>query len=108
MSLLYITLFAVCCIHLRAAAQPSDPVWPMQFYQEFNETSNYIAGAHHAKGKYYYDLTNLSSRIDRDNGRYDLYCGINGARGFKDTPCTQLVVDGMMWIYYPEKKDCCQ
>jgi len=112
MSLLYITLFVyyMCCIcNKSVASQPSDPVWPKQFYQEFNETLSYpILGTHYTKGKYYYDYTNRRYRIDRENGRYDRYCGFNGIRVFQDTPCTQLVVSGMRWIYYPEKEECCQ
>ena len=59
-------------------------------------------------GTFYYDFTNLRYRIDRDNGRYDRYCGFNGIRAFQNTPCSQLVIDGQRWIIYPEKQDCCK
>lgn len=90
-------------------AKPTDPLWPNTFQQNFTETFYYpVIGTHYTRGTYYYDFTNKRYRIDRVNGRYDRYCGFNGVRAFQNTPCTQLVVNGMRWVIYPEKQDCCQ
>jgi len=88
---------------------PAFPLWPDMFQQNFTEILTYpVVGSHKTNGTYYYDYANRRYRIDRDNGRYDRYCGINGAKEFVDTPCTQLVLKGMRWLIYPEKKECCQ
>jgi len=90
------------------AANPDSPVWNNQFAQTFTETTKYpILGTHHTSGTYYYDWTNKRARTDRANGRWDRYCGFNGLKIFKDTPCTQLVVDGIRYNIYPELKECC-
>ena len=99
----------LACFQACLSAQPSDPVWPNTFQMTFNETLTYpLLGSHYTAGTYYYDFPNKRYRIDRANGRYDRYCGFNGVRAFQDTPCTQLVIDGMRWMIYPEKKECCQ
>jgi len=101
---LFITLY--CGI---VYADPPAPVWPDQFQIDFDETLYYpIIGSHSTSGRYYYDYTNRRYRIDRKNGRFDRYCGLNGIKAFQNTPCTHLVVDGIRWIVYPEKKECCQ
>ena len=87
---------------------PSDPVWSELFQQSFQEKFYYpVVGTHYTNGTYYYDYTNRRYRVDRDNGRYDRYCGFNGVRFFQDTPCTQLVIDGVRWMIYPGKQECC-
>ena len=88
---------------------PAYPVWPVMFQQSFKENLYYpILGTHQTNGTYFYDFANRRYRIDRVNGRYDRYCGFNGAKAFTDTPCTQLVVNGMRWLIYPAKQECCQ
>lgn len=88
---------------------PAYPVWPDMFQQSFQESFYYpVLGTHKTNGTYYYDFANRRYRIDRANGRYDRYCGLNGEKAFVDTPCTQLVVEGMRWLIYPEKQECCQ
>ena len=88
---------------------PAFPLWPNMFQQTFTEVFTYpVVGSHQTNGTYYYDYANRRYRIDRDNGRYDRYCGINGAKEFVDTACTQLVLKGMRWLIYPDKKECCQ
>lgn len=88
---------------------PPYPVWPEMFQQNFEEKLTYpVLGTHETNGTYYYDFANRRYRIDRANGRYDRYCGLNGAKAFVDTPCTHLVVNGMRWLIYPEKQECCQ
>jgi len=111
----YIILFLAFIYYVKCddvattKAQPADPKWPDVFQQTFNETFYYpVIGTHKTKGTYYYDFPNKRYRIDRENGRYDRYCGFNGIRAFQNTPCNQLVIDGMRWLIYPEKKECCQ
>jgi len=91
------------------SVRPTDPVWPDKFEQKFSESFYYpLVGTHNTTGTYYYDWIGRRYRIDRANGRYDRYCGFNGVRAFQNTPCTQLVLEGVRWVIYPEKKSCCQ
>ena len=105
-------LFAVvflCVLAAGLADQPADPRWPDVFQQDFKEKFYYpVLGTAWTKGTIYYDWPGRRYRLDRENGRYDRYCGFNGIRKFQDTPCTHLVVNGVRWIIYPEKKDCCK
>ena len=93
----------------KSAKQPPYPRWPDVFQQNFTETFYYpVLGTHNTSGTFYYDFPNRRYRVDRVNGRYDRYCGFNGVRAVQDTPCSQVVRDGVRWLVYPEKKSCCQ
>ena len=84
------------------------PRFPDTFTQGFNEILSYpVLGNHTTSGTFHYDWTTQRYRIDRDNGRYDRYCGLNGFKALIDTPCSQIVVNGDRYIYYPEKSECC-
>jgi len=84
----------------------SPPVWPDQFEQEFTETLTYpLIGPSKTKGKFFYDWTNKRYRIDRENGKWDRYCG--SVYKLTDTPCTHIVVEGKRYLYFPQKNYCC-
>jgi hypothetical protein len=91
---------------MATADKPADPIWPLQFVQTFNETTKVVTTGT-MTGTMYYDAANNQERIDRDNGRWDRYCGMNGVKLFQNTPCSHYVVNGDRYLYYPEKKECC-
>ena len=99
LSLAAILIFVVC--------DPSTPpIWPNQFEQSFTETFTYpVIGSSSTKGKFYYDFLNKRYRIDRDNGKWDRYCATEYP--FRNTACSQIVVDGKRYLHYPEKNYCC-
>ena len=112
MALVFFILITTTLIQLGFTANDPPPdgpkEWPHVFSQQFVETSyrpNW--GTHVTFGTYYYDYTNKRARLDRDNGRWDTFCGYNGDRKGQDTPCTHLVVDGKRWLLFPKYKDCC-
>ncbi len=45
------------------------------------------------------------TRIDRDNGEYDRYCG--SVWKLRNTPCTQLVRNGLRFLIAPSRRECC-
>jgi len=93
---------------LVSAQTPLTPVWPNVFWQPFTETTSYpLIGSHSTTGSYYYDWTIQSYRIDRANGRYDRYCGLDGPYQFENTPCSQIVNNGNRYIYYSALNVCC-
>ena len=56
-------------------------------------------------GKAFYDPKNDRERVDRVNGRYDLFCGT--VLPDQTTPCQQITVNRKRWIVYPAKNLCC-
>jgi len=56
-------------------------------------------------GKAFYDPKNNRERVDRTNGRYDLFCGtvMSGVT----TPCQHLTVNKKRFIIFPAKSQCC-
>ena len=82
------------------------PAWPNKFQEAFEETFTYpIIGSHKTKGNFFYDWTNKRYRVDRENGQYDRYCG--PIFPFRNTPCSQIVSEGVRYIYFPDKDYCC-
>jgi len=85
---------------------PLAPVWPPYFTADFTEEFYIGFFTLTSKGKYVYDAERQRSRIDRENGVGDRYCG--SAYPFRNTPCTHLVRDGMRYLMFPEYKYCCK
>ncbi|OMJ73082.1 hypothetical protein SteCoe_28309 [Stentor coeruleus] len=89
-------------------AAPLTPVWPNIFWQNFNETTiTPQQGTNHNTGTYYYNYNLPAYRIDRNNGRYDRYCGLNGPYANENTPCSHIVVNGYRYLYYSQLNTCC-
>lgn len=86
-------------------------MWPLRFTADFNETSKmYEWGKNN--GTLYYDAQNNRETVERDNGRYDRFCG--QVIKNEDTPCTHFILNSKSWIYsdkrfldFPKKKYCC-
>lgn len=96
-----IILLAVLCYQISAV---DPPVWPNTFSQRFVET--YIIGnqSFFSVGEHFYDAAHQRSRFDRKNGLHAALCNsiLN-----ETTACTNLVVGGKRYIYFPEKKSGC-
>jgi hypothetical protein len=102
-------IFAKICdkeTHTKDCPPETSPVWPDQFEQSFTETFTYpVIGSSQTKGKFYYDWINKRYRVDRENGKYDRYCGT--VYKLTNTPCSHIVTEGDRYLYYPEKDYCC-
>jgi len=57
------------------------------------------------KGNFYYDYPNRRYRVDRENGKYDRYCGT--IYKFRDAACSHIVTGGNRYLYFPDKNYCC-
>jgi|LakMenEpi03Aug12_release.lakeMendotaPanAssembly.Ray.scaffolds.fasta_scaffold109558_1 hypothetical protein len=53
----------------------------------------------------YYDASKNRERVDRTDGRYNLFCG--GILPNVTTACTHLTVNNSRYIVFPQKKQCC-
>ena len=101
----YLLLITLICFSLISAQLPTTPVWPDQFEQSFTEVFAYGFLKGNAKGNFFYDWTNRRYRIDRDNGKYDRYCGT--IFKFTDAACSHIVTGGNRYLYFPDKNYCC-
>ena len=104
-----LSLLLICVISCSSNSSnltDAPPVWPDKFEQTFNETFSYpLIGSSTTTGKFFYDWKNKRYRIDRVNGKWDRYCG--PVYPFSNTACSQIVVEGKRYLYYPEKNYCC-
>lgn len=102
--------FFLAALSLAAADTPAAPVWPETFTQEYEETVIYpVIGKKTTKGTYYFDISdkdNMMTRIDRDNGQWDRYCGLTHGQ-FSASTCNQYIVGGDRYIHYADTDDCC-
>ena len=91
---------------IAAAADPQPPVWPNQWEAEFEETNTYpIVGSKNTTGKFFYDWTNKVYRVDREDGKFDRYCG--SVYKLTSTPCSHIVTEGKRYLWFPKKDYCC-
>lgn len=89
-----------------AVADRQPPVWPNQWEAKFTEKNTYpIIGTKENSGSFFYDWTNNRYRVDRDDGKFDRYCG--SVYKFTSTPCSHIVTEGKRYLYFPEKDYCC-
>ncbi len=87
---------------------PEAPRWPAHFTETFTEEMTYpVVGTYKTSGTFYHDATNARYRVDRDSGRGDRYCWLNGLHIFGSAACSHIVAEGKRYLYYPEKKSCC-
>ena len=87
---------------------PSAPVWAKTFTQSFNETVISKNVTKETTGMYFYDVSdanNTMTRIDRSNGQWNVFCAPTPT-GQADK-CSEFVVKGEKYIYYPLQDDCC-
>ena len=56
-------------------------------------------------GTIYYNWDLKKYRIDRENGRWDRYCG--AIEYFRNTPCTHYVSEGIRYLYFKNLNYCC-
>lgn len=103
--ILLVSLLGLLSLALPALAV-DPPQLPKSFQIAFDET--YIdknKTKFHVNGQVYYDSVNNRERVDRVNGRYNLFCG--GVMPNTTTSCTQLTINDKRYLIYAQKKSCC-
>ena len=58
-----------------------------------------ILGSSTTSGTLFYDFTDKTYRIDRENGKWDRYCGT--VYKFTNTPCSHYVKEGKRYLHFP-------
>eukprot|EP01016_Furgasonia_blochmanni_P016415 TRINITY_DN194_c0_g1_i18.p1 TRINITY_DN194_c0_g1~~TRINITY_DN194_c0_g1_i18.p1 ORF type:complete len:229 (+),score=72.35 TRINITY_DN194_c0_g1_i18:151-837(+) len=101
-----IILIAAFFVALAVCSTPS-PLWSSKWQGSFTETVIKKKGTKNTTnhGTYYYDYTTKNTRLDRDNGVSDLFCG--SVKSKVNTPCTMLTTKGVRLVIYPQYKECC-
>ena len=107
MSIKTVTILVVALLTVSVLSQYVPKSWPHQWSSEFTEVMKLPYGSGSSNGKWWYDWNTKQFRVDRMDGKYDRYCGINWYI-FRNTPCSQYVVNGWRYLYYPEKQYCCK
>ena len=97
------TIVLLFALQFLALAQVDPPVWAEEFKQVFVES--FKGTQVRAVGDMFYSAKKNMSRVTRNNGRYEAFCGTNMPN--VTTPCTQLVRDGKRYVIFPEKQVCC-
>ena len=99
-----IAIISTFCLIAVSGLKP--PVWQPQWEAQFTETFKYpIIGSSNTTGSFYYDWTNNRYRVDRENGKWDRYCG--SVYKLTSTPCSHIVSEGKRYLWFPEKDYCC-
>ena len=106
---LLIAVIVLIAVIASAQEQPAYPMWPVKFTADFEESFTYpVLGTHTTAGSFYYDAASGRYRVDRDDGRYDRYCGLNGFKWTSSTRCNQYVTpEGDRFLHYPDKDNYC-
>ena len=84
----------------------SPPIYDYAFHVNFDETV--VAPnktQYKVNGQTFYDPKNNKQRVDRVNGRYDIFCG--SVLPNVTTPCQHITTDSKRWIVFPQKSQCC-
>lgn len=101
-SIIFLCL-ALCLIKGVVSVDP--PTYNFSYHVTFDEVFTVNGTDYEVNGQVFYDPVHNRERVDRVNGRYDLFCG--QVLPNVSTPCLQYTVDNRRWIVFPQKSQCC-
>lgn len=81
------------------------PVYNFSYHVTFDEIFVVNKTNYEVNGQTFYDPINNRERVDRVNGRYDIFCG--SILPNVSTPCIHYTVNNKRWIAFPQKSQCC-
>lgn len=97
----YIILLALLSVFLAV----SPPIYNYAFHINFDEAVTVNKTVYRVNGQTFYDPKNNRERVDRANGRYDLFCGT--VLPNVTTPCQHIAVENKRWLIFPQRSQCC-
>jgi len=97
-----ILLFIALLAGIMAVTAPN---YNYAFHIAFDETVIQNSTAYKVNGQTFYDPKNNRERVDRTNGRYDLFCGT--VLPNVTTPCQSYTVNNKRWLVFPNRSSCC-
>ncbi len=99
-----LTLFClVAFILIVSTVQP--PNYNYSYRVVFDETFIKNGSKYEVNGQLFYDPLKNRQRVDRTNGRYDIFCG----SVFPDvtTSCQHYTTNNKRFLVFPQKSQCC-
>ena len=81
------------------------PVLAGSFKISYDETFIVDGSKYIVNGQMLYDADHNRERVDRTNGRYDLFCSTIVPN--ISTPCTQITTNNKRYIIFPQRRQCC-
>ena len=104
-----LAILAVLLTSAVISGSPTPTEWAENWQSEFTETIWYFMQGNlttTGQFKYVNNETHRLTRVSRENGRSDRYCG--SIFPFSTTPCDNLVLNGFRYLIFSEKKYCCK
>ena len=96
----------ICLLAILAVILCKDaPLYDYAYRISFDEAVVENKTQYKVNGQMFYDPKNNRERVDRSNGRWDLFCGT--VLPNQNTPCQQITVNNKRFIIYPNKQQCC-
>jgi hypothetical protein len=83
----------------------SPPNYDYGYHITFDEAVIVNKTTYRVNGQTFYDPKNNRQRVDRINGRYDLFCGTVIPN--VTTACQHITVDNKRWLVFPQRSQCC-
>ena len=103
---LIISMKIVLILVLLAIVNSIDaPIYNYSYHIAYDETFVIDSVNYKVNGQKFYDPVNNRERVDRTNGRYNLFCGT--VLPNVTTPCQQITADNKRWVIFPNKTSCC-
>lgn len=81
------------------------PLYDYAYHITFDEAFTINKTVYRVNGQTFYDPKNNRERVDRVNGRYDLFCGTVIPN--VTTACQQITVENKRWLVFPQRSQCC-
>jgi hypothetical protein len=83
----------------------SPPNYNYAYHIAFDEAFTVNKTVYRVNGQTFYDPANNRERVDRVNGRYDIFCGT--VLPNVTTSCQHITADSKRWLVFPQRSQCC-
>lgn len=98
-------LLLIALTSLSLCAKTPKP-WPNNWHAKFTEdVSMKFKGKDTITGEWWYSAEQQAQRTDRSNGKLNRMCGLT--RFFTNSRCSEVVTNGVRYLYYPELNNYC-
>ena len=100
MKLTFLLLLVIITVYAK-----DPPNYNFSYQITFDESYIVNKTTFRINGQKLYDPANNRERVDRANGRYNLFCGT--VLPNVTAPCQQITTQDKRWIVFPTRSQCC-